>query len=167
MGKCGLFKIQLWVANVAALYRGPKSPKSGKEGFGVKKLPFPSDPEKGRFESKKSPFSLSCPAKKWGFFGLKAPFSGSLGNGSFLTPKPPFPDFGGFDPCTGPPRSQVVDRSCSGNHFIRVTRFARSDSQIRADCPDSRCESPGHCCRRSFFLSIPFSYLFFLENKHF
>ena len=79
--------------------QGSKSPKSNKEGFGVKKLPFPSVPEMGAL-SQKSPFSLWSPVEKWGFFDLKAPMSGTLGNGSFLTPKPSFPDFGDFDPCT-------------------------------------------------------------------
>ena len=80
-------------------------PKSGKEGFGVKKLPFLNAPEKGDL-SQKIPISLQGSTRKKGIFRLKLPFSGALGNGSFLTPKPSFPDFGDFDPCTGPVRSQ-------------------------------------------------------------
>ena len=43
-----------------------------------------------------------------GIFGLKMPFSGPIESGSFSTPKPSFPDFGDFDPCTGPTRSQCL-----------------------------------------------------------
>ena len=85
--------------------QGSKSPKSGKEGFGVKKLPFPITSEKGAL-SQKIPISLVEPCREMGIFSLKAPISGALGNGSFLTPKPSFPDFGDFDPCTGPTLSQ-------------------------------------------------------------
>ena len=38
--------------------QGSKSPKSGKDGFGVKKLPFPNAPEKGAL-SPKIPFFLA------------------------------------------------------------------------------------------------------------
>ena len=41
-----------------------------------------------------------------GIFWLKPPISGTLGNGSFLTPRPSFPDFGDFDPCRGRTLSQ-------------------------------------------------------------
>ena len=81
--------------------QGSKSPKSGKEGFGVKKLPFPSVPEMGAL-SQKIPVSLHTSTRRMGIFRLKAPISGTLGNGSFLTPKPSFPDFGDFDPCRRP-----------------------------------------------------------------
>ena len=81
--------------------QGSKSPKSGKEGFGVKKLPFPIASEKGAL-SRKIPISLQGSTRKMGIFRLKAPFSEAMGNGSFLTPKPSFPDFGDFDPCTVP-----------------------------------------------------------------
>ena len=47
-----------------------------------------------------------------GIFRLKAPFSEAMGNGSFLTPKPSFPGFGDFDPCTVPTLSQ-----CSSNLY--------------------------------------------------
>ena len=46
---------------------GPRSPKSGKEGFGVKKLPFPSAPEKGDLESK-IPIFLVEPCIEMGIF---------------------------------------------------------------------------------------------------
>ena len=90
--------------------QGSKSPKSGKEGlkrtFGVKTLPFPSVPEMGAL-SQKIPIFLVEPCREMGIFWLKAPISGTLGNGSFLTPKPSFPDFGDFDPCRGRTLSQT------------------------------------------------------------
>ena len=85
--------------------QGSKSPKSGKEGFRVRKPPFPHAPEKGDL-SQKIPISLQGSTRKMGIFRLKVPFSGALGNGSFLTLKPSFPGFGDFDPCAGPTRSQ-------------------------------------------------------------
>ena len=61
-----------------------KSPKSGKEGFGVKKHPFPIVPEKDALNPKFHHFPCgTLPVEKLGFFGLKAPFSGATGNGSF------------------------------------------------------------------------------------
>ena len=86
--------------------QGSKSPKSGKEGFGVKKLPFPIASEKGAL-SRKIPIFLVEPCREMGLFRLKAPFSEAKGNASFLTPKPSFPDFGDFDPCTVPTLSQL------------------------------------------------------------
>ena len=57
--------------------QGPKSPKSGKEGFGVKNLPFPSGAEMGALSEKKKPLSLwSSPVEEWGFFDSKRPFLG-------------------------------------------------------------------------------------------
>ena len=55
--------------------QGSKSPKAGKEGFRVKKLPFPVTPEKGVL-SPKIPISLQGTTRKMGIFGLKAPFLG-------------------------------------------------------------------------------------------
>ena len=96
--------------------QGSKFPKSGKEGFGVKEiLPSPNAPEK-RDLSQKIPISLQGSTRKMGIFGLKASFSGPIGNGSFSTPKPSFPDFGDFDPCRGPTRSQTLcDRHVDPN----------------------------------------------------
>ena len=36
-----------------------------------------------------------------------------MGNGSFVTPKPSFPDFGDCDPCKGRTRSQEKDATTS------------------------------------------------------
>ena len=47
--------------------QGSKSPKSGKEGFGVKKLPFPSVPEMGAL-SQKIPIFLVEPCREMGIF---------------------------------------------------------------------------------------------------
>ena len=90
----------------AGTVQGSKSPKSGKEGFGVKKLPFPIASEKGAL-SRKIPMSLQGSTRKMGIFRLRVPFSEAMGNGSFFTPKPSFPDFGDFDPCTVPALSQA------------------------------------------------------------
>ena len=68
---------------------GVKSPKSGKEGFGVKKSPSPTAPEKG-VPSKKSPFLYRAPQGKWGFFDSERPLLGG-GKSGFLTPQPFFP----------------------------------------------------------------------------
>ena len=78
--------------------RRPKSAKTGKEGSG-KKLPLTITLE-GAF-SRKFPISLVEPCREMGFFSLKTPFSEAMVNGSFLTPRPSFPDFGEFDPSNG------------------------------------------------------------------
>ena len=96
--------------------QGSKIPKIGKEGFGVQKLPFPKAAEKGDL-SQKIRISLQGSTRKMGIFRLKSPFSAALGNGSFWTPKPSFPDFGDFDPCAGPTRSQL-ERLPSLSSFI-------------------------------------------------
>ena len=78
------------VANASALYRG-RIPKIGKRGFRGQKTLISQGPRKGRFESKNPHFSTGLHKE----------------NGDFSTPpKPSFPDFGDFDPCTGPTRSQ-------------------------------------------------------------
>ena len=84
-----------------------KSPNSGKEGVGVNELPFPVAPEKDAL-SEIIPISLQGTARKMRIFGLKAPFSGAIGIGSFLTPKPSFPDFGDFDLWRGSADSQML-----------------------------------------------------------
>ena len=74
----------------AADLQGSKTPKSGKEGFGVKKPPFPPTPEKG-VSSQKIPISkqgttgemgifltrdaLFWGGGKWGFFDSETLFS--------------------------------------------------------------------------------------------
>ena len=84
---------------------GVKIHKIGKRGFRGQKTPISQCTRKGRFESK-NPIVLVEPCLEMGIFRLKAPFSGALGNGSFLTPKPAFPDFVDFDPHRGSTRSQ-------------------------------------------------------------
>ena len=91
---------------MARICQGSKTPKSGKGGFGVKKPPFPPTPEKG-VSSQKSPFLFRAPPGRWRFFDLGRPFLGWGGDGGFLAPKPPFPDFGVFDPCKGQTDSQT------------------------------------------------------------
>ena len=48
----------------SAPHRGQNPQTSGKEGFGAKKLLFPSAPEKGALR-----FSLGSPVEKWGSLG--------------------------------------------------------------------------------------------------
>ena len=77
-----------------------KSRKSGKEG---QTTPISQRLREGRFESENPHVSTGHHnVETWGFFDSKHPFlAGALGNGSFLTPKPSFPDFQDFDPCRG------------------------------------------------------------------
>ena len=75
--------------------QGSKSPKSGKEGFGVKKLPFPKAPEKGDL-SRKIPISLQGSTRKMGIFRLKSPFSGAVGKWEFFDPETLFSRFSGL-----------------------------------------------------------------------
>ena len=82
-------------------YRGRNPKTAGKEGFGVKKPPFPTTPEKGALSQKIPIFLVECSVLEMGIFWPRAPFSGVVGNGGFLTPKPSFPDFGDFGPCKG------------------------------------------------------------------
>ena len=49
--------------------------------------------------SAESVFRVVDLRREMGIFGLKASFSGAIGNGSLLTPRPSFPDFGDSDPC--------------------------------------------------------------------
>ena len=84
--------------------QGSKSPKSGKEGSGAQKLPFPL-PQKRAFRVKKSHFSTGHHKENGDFFDLNRP--GAMGNGSFWTPKPSFPNFGDFDPRRGSKSLQV------------------------------------------------------------
>ena len=74
--------------------QGSKSPRSGKEGFGVKKNPFPTTPEKGVPSPKNPHFPCSAlygngdflaqsaffyNGGKWGFFDSETFFSGFWG----------------------------------------------------------------------------------------
>ena len=52
-----------------------------------------------------------------GIFWLETPFSGVVGNGGFSTPKPSFPDFGVFDPCTGSGGSQETSTKSWFGHL--------------------------------------------------
>ena len=78
--------------------QGSKSPKSGKEGFGVKKLPFPNSPEKGALSQKNPHFSTGLHKENGDFSTQSALFWGD-GTWEFFDPEPSFPDFGDFDPC--------------------------------------------------------------------
>ena len=77
--------------------QGPKSPTSGKEGFGVEKPQIRPNPQKGRLKSE-NPHLYTGHHREIGIFGLKARFSGV---GGFSTPKPSFPDFGDLTPVRG------------------------------------------------------------------
>ena len=111
----------LWLANASALYRGQNPQKREKRVSGSKNSRFPRPQKRGDL-SRKIPISLQGSTRKMGIFRLKSPFSGALGNGSFLTPKPSFPAFGDFDPCTGPTRSQPVARKGQALFAVKVKR---------------------------------------------
>ena len=102
--------------------QGSESPKSGKEGFRVKCSHFPM-PQKWALWVKKIPISLQGSTRKMGILWLKAPISGALGNGSFLTLQPSFPYFSDFDPCRGQMLSQtMVAKPLWGNTPFGDTR---------------------------------------------
>ena len=63
----GYFSCEFQACERGGPLQGSKSPKLGKEGFGVKKLPFPSAPEKGAL-SQKIPIFLVVPCKEMGIF---------------------------------------------------------------------------------------------------
>ena len=110
------------LAKASAPYRGQNRQNREKRVSGSKNSHFPVS-QKWALCVKKSPFLYRAPQGKWGFFWLKAPISGTLGNGSFLTPKPSFPDFGDFDPCRGRTLSQqeapkMGTQKCSTNEVF-------------------------------------------------
>ena len=106
------------------LGEGSKSPISGKEGFGVKKLPFHSAPEMGALSQKKSPLSLWSPAEKWGFFDSKRPFLGQGEMGVFWPRNPLFPILAILTPVGGGARSQgtSAERNCPPKKIIIYTK---------------------------------------------
>ena len=66
LGKRGLSRSLLEANRCESVpLQGSKSPKSGKEGFGVKKLPFPSVPEMGAL-SQNIPIFLVEPCREMG-----------------------------------------------------------------------------------------------------
>ena len=85
----------MWVLDI----RG-QNPQNRERGFQSQKSHFPP-PQKRVFRVKESPFSAIFPCSALGIFRLRAPVSGGAGNGAYLALKPPFPDFGDFDPCKG------------------------------------------------------------------
>ena len=68
---------------------GPKTPKLGKEGFGVEKPPFPPHPRIGCFELKNPHFYTGHHKENGGFFDSKPPFLG-LGVAEAWFTKPVF-----------------------------------------------------------------------------
>ena len=101
---------------------GVKIPKIGKRVFRGPKTPISHRLRKGAL-SRKIPIFLVEPCTEMGIVRLKAPFSEAMGNGSFWTPKPSFPDFGDFDPCAVPTLSQFLS-SISGKekHITGLSR---------------------------------------------
>ena len=67
LGKEERFKTRQDCVRNASKMRGTK------EGFGAKKLPFPSVPDMGAL-SQKTPILHRAPQGKWGFFDSKHPF---------------------------------------------------------------------------------------------
>ena len=70
------------IANASAPYRSQNPQKSSKEGFGVKKLQFPTTSEKGTLS--KNPIFLVEPCREMGIFELEVPLSEVVGNWSFF-----------------------------------------------------------------------------------
>ena len=81
--------------------QGPKTPKSGKEGFGVEKPPFPPHPRNGRFESKNPHFPCGAVCRNGDFFDSKHPFLGWGEMGVFRLRNPLFPILGFLAPVQG------------------------------------------------------------------
>ena len=129
-------KLRTRVCESVCPLQGSKSPKSGKEGFGVKKTPiFSQCPRNGRFESKNPNFSTGL-HKENGDFLTQSAHLGALGNGSSLTPEPSFPDFGNFDFC----RARTL-RKPGGGGISTISKFSRkwldSDSPFFSTVWDS------------------------------
>ena len=111
------------LANSSAPVQGSKSPKSGKEGFGVKKPPFPPTPEKGVSSQKVFIFHVVPLRENGGFLARNALFWVGGKRGGFLTPRPSFPDFEDLTPVQGGGRirNAILGRSrelvekCVGN----------------------------------------------------
>ena len=107
---------EMWVFGCESVcpLQGSKTPKSGKEGLGVKKPHFPPPPQKGRLKSKNPDFALFWGGGKWGF----------------LTPKPFFPDFWVFYPCEGQTDSQVCGCK-SGSQRVKTFFYPLLDPFLR------------------------------------
>ena len=131
---------------------GVKTAKIRKRGFRGQKTPISQCPRNGRFESKNPHFSTGLHRANGDSLTQNA-ISGTLGNGSFLTPKPSFPDFGDFDPCRGRTLSQPFPqkmpygqtRGREGTKFLPGTELLAmaveavldtSTPHIVAQCPD-------------------------------
>ena len=80
----------------ASPLQGVEIPKIGKRGFPESKNPHFPPPRKGRSSQIIPHFYTQSTSRKMGIFWLGTPFSGVVGYGGFLTPKPSFPDFWGF-----------------------------------------------------------------------
>ena len=95
---------EVQVADQRLPLTGAQIPKIGKRGFRSQKTPISPHPKKGRSESKNPHFYAEHYKENGDFLTRSALFWGGVKWG-FLTPKPPFPDFGDFGPCTGQTRS--------------------------------------------------------------
>ena len=93
-----------YVANASALYRG-QNPQNRERGFRGQKTPISQCSRKGRFESK-NPHVPTGLHKENGDFSTQIALFWGIGKWEFFDPETLFPDFGDFDPCTGPTRSQ-------------------------------------------------------------
>ena len=101
-------KISRFLIYCCKRVRPLQGPKIGKRGFRGQKTPISQCPRKGRFELKNPHFSAGLHNENGEFSAQSAVFE-VMGNGSFLTPKPSFPDFEDFDHCysRGRMRSQI------------------------------------------------------------
>ena len=86
-----------WGCESVRPLQGSKSPKSGKDGFGVKKLPLPSVPEMGALSQKNPHFSTGLRKEMGIFLPQSAHFLGTWKWG-FLDPETLFSRFWRFWP---------------------------------------------------------------------
>ena len=115
-GLTGILQLASGVATVGILLRNRQN--RAKRVSGSKNSHVPVSQQWAL--SQKFPLFLVEPCREMGIFWLKAPLSETLGNGSLLTPKASFPDFGDFDPCKGRTLSQKYAHSSFLRGGLRV-----------------------------------------------
>ena len=87
-------------ASPPTLHRG-QIPQNQEKRVSESENPHFPSPQKRAFRVKKSPFSLWCPVKKWGFFDSNCPFPGSWAMGVFRLRNPLFLILGILTPVQG------------------------------------------------------------------
>ena len=149
--------------------QGSKSPKSGKEGFGVQKLPFPSASEKGDL-SQKIPIFLVEPCRDMGIFDPNRPFLTHWEMGVFGLRNPLFPILGILTPVQGrrvrnpsPFPQQLTYGVVSEGVFAESLRkFCGKFAETRFYCARKGCGNSAESLRkfrgnlRKIFCNDPF-----------